>query len=98
MGEVMNGCTFPGRIISWAGEVWAGDTTDTAVMATCEVSVRNLALALRRDRMPDIKMAAVTSSAIDSASQRLYDWFAARASFNSGTSGDCPPVCFTASD
>src|ERR1017187_7090614 len=97
MGEVMNGCTFPGRMISWAGEVRAGDTTDTAVMATCEVSVRNLALALTRDRIPDIKRAAVTISAIDSANQRLYEYFAARASFNSGNSVDCPPVCFTAS-
>src|ERR1700680_1014165 len=97
MGEVMNGCTFPGRIISWAGEVRAGDTTDTAVMATCEVSVRNLALALTRDRIPVIKRAAVTITAIDTASQRLYECFAACASFNSGNSGDCPAVGFTTS-
>src|ERR1700688_3486774 len=97
MGEVMNGCIFPGRVISCAGELRAGDTTDTAVMATCEVSVRNLALALTRDRIPDIKRAAVTISAIDRASKRLYECFAARASYTSVTSVDCPLVCFAAS-
>jgi hypothetical protein len=71
MGDVMNGSTLPGRMISWAGVVGAGDTTDTAVIATCDVSVRNFALALTRDLIPVIKRAAVTISAIDSAIQRL---------------------------
>src|SRR6267378_3783826 len=97
MGEVMKGCTFPGRMISCAGAVGAGDTTDTAVMATCDVSVGNFALALTRERIPVIKRAAVTTSAIGRASQRLYERFAPGTSFNLGNSGDCPLVCFTSS-
>src|SRR6266404_909745 len=69
----MNGCTFPGRMISWAGVVCFGDTTDTAVVAICEVSAFNVARALTRDQIPDPMRAAVTASAIPSTTHRLYE-------------------------
>src|ERR1700687_725484 len=94
MGEVMNGCTFPGRMISWAGVVRSGDTTDTGVRATCDVSVRSFALALTRDQIPAIKRAAVAISPIDRATHCLYECFPPCNSFNGS---DCPPICFTSS-
>src|ERR1700724_4121083 len=57
-GEVMNGCTFPGRMISSAGAVCLGETTDTAVRATCAVSVFSFVRALTRDTMPEPNRAA----------------------------------------
>src|ERR1700677_2714070 len=92
MGDVMNGCTFPGRMISWAGVVLCGDTTDTAVRATCNVSVRSFALAPTRDRIPYTSSAAVTIRAIDNATHCLYECFRAPATL--GWSA-CPSICFT---
>src|SRR5579862_1059624 len=73
MGEVMYGCTFPGRMISCAGVVLCGDTTDTAVRATCEVSVRSCAFALTRDQIPDPIIATAAIRAIDAISHCLYE-------------------------
>src|SRR5437879_10690880 len=70
MGELMKGCTLPGRMISWAGVVCFGDTTDTAVTATCEVSTPNFRLALTRDQIPDARRAVVMINAIARISQR----------------------------
>src|ERR1700688_1838339 len=94
MGDVMNGCTFPGRMISWAGVVRSGSTTDTAVRATCDVSVRNFAPALTRDQIPDPISATTTSSAIDTASHCLYECVPPPTLFNLG---ECPPISFTSS-
>src|ERR1700686_4501402 len=94
MGDVMNGCTFPGRMISWAGVVRSGSTTDTAVRATCDVSVRNFAFALTRDQIPDATSATVTISAIDPTSHGLCECVAPLTLF---ISGECPPISFTSS-
>src|ERR1700676_1122662 len=67
----MNGSTFPGRMISWAGTVCFGEITDTAVIATCEVSVRNALPAPIRDQMPHARRVAVTISAIARINQLL---------------------------
>ena len=45
-------------MISSAGAVCFGDTTDTAVRAAWAVSVFSAARALTRDQMPDIRSAA----------------------------------------
>src|ERR1700674_4112022 len=66
----MNGSTFPGRMISWAAAVCFGETTDTGVIATCDVSVRNVLPARMRDRIPHARRAAATISAIARINQR----------------------------
>src|SRR5580692_11633865 len=94
MGEVMNGCTFPGRMISCTGfDLWGG-TTDTAVRATCDVSVRSFLLALTRDQIPEAMSAATTSSAIDATSHVLCECVAPPAPFSSS---EFPPICITSS-
>src|ERR1700730_1170586 len=90
----MNGCTFPGRMISWAGVVRSGNTTETAVIATCDVSVRNFAFAPTRDQIPDAISATVTISAIDPTSHGLCECVAPLTLFNSG---ECPPILITSS-
>jgi hypothetical protein len=94
MGELMNGSTFPGRMISWAGAVCFGATTETEVIATCEVSVRNVLLALTRDRIPDARRAVVTISAIARITQRLYAGFFVPSSLDGL---DTPAILFSAS-
>src|SRR2546427_1547165 len=64
----MNGCTFPGRMISCADAACFGKTTDTAVRATCSVSAFSIVRALTRDQMPETNRAA---TAIDRKSTRL---------------------------
>src|SRR5882757_7801034 len=71
IGEVMNGCTFPGRMISWAEAVGFGDTTDTAVRATCAVSALRAVRALTRDQMPEARRATIAIAAIARPSQCL---------------------------
>src|SRR5207244_4633673 len=67
----MNGCTFPGRMISWAGAACFGETTDTAVRATCAVSAFSVVRALTRDQMPETSRAATAINAIARLNHRL---------------------------
>src|SRR5580704_16528619 len=60
----MNGCTFPGRMISWAGVAGFGCTTETAVSATCAVSALRFLRVLTRDQIPDARRAVTTIRAI----------------------------------
>src|SRR5580693_10489510 len=78
----MKGCILPGRMISWAGVVCFGDTTDTAVTATCDVSARNVLPALTRDQIPVPRRAVVTISAIARTNQRMRVAFWGRASLD----------------
>src|SRR5258708_28285249 len=88
----MNGCTFPGRMISCSGVVLCGDTTDTAVMATCEVSVRSCAFALTRDQIPDPTSATTAIRPSDTISHCLYECERPASFLNSG---EFPPFCIT---
>src|SRR5580700_7669528 len=67
----MNGCTFPGRMISSAGAVCFGETTDTGVRATCAVSALSAVRALTRDKMPETNRAATAISATARPNHRL---------------------------
>src|SRR4029077_11100329 len=67
----MNGCTLPGRMISWAGAAAFGCTTETAVTATCAVSALRFLRVLTRDQIPDAKRPATTISTVAGASHRL---------------------------
>jgi hypothetical protein len=69
----MNGCTFPGRMISWAEAVGFGDTTETAVRATCAVSALRAVRALIRDEMPEANRATTATAAMASPSQCLCE-------------------------
>src|SRR5436309_5270405 len=69
----MKGCIFPGRIISCACAAGLGCTTETDGTAICAVTVRKLASALRRDRMPKNKTANTTTLKIKGVSQRRCD-------------------------
>src|SRR2546426_11518254 len=66
MGAVVNGCTFPGRMISWAGATCFGETTDTGGRATCAVSAFRIVRALTRDQMPETNRAATAINPIAS--------------------------------
>src|SRR6266852_3912739 len=89
----MNGCTFPGRMISSAGAVCFGETTETAVRATCAVSAFSLVRALTRDQMPETSRAATTINAI-ATPNRLCGRCGLPTSFDGSV---CPPVCFFSS-
>src|SRR3954449_11192665 len=69
----MKGCIFPGRIISCACAAGFGCTTETDGTAICAVTVRKLASAFRRDRMPKNKTANTTTLKIKGVSQRRCD-------------------------
>src|SRR5579864_7336243 len=68
----MNGCIFPGRIISCAGAADFGCTTETEGTAICAVTVRKLASALRRDRMPRNKTAKTITPTIIGMTQLCW--------------------------
>ena len=70
----MNGCMLPGRIISVAGAVCLGATTETEGTAISSVTARSVVSARTRERIPKIKTntaASVTSAGI---SQRRGDF------------------------
>src|SRR5713226_5894267 len=90
----MNGCTFPGRMISSEGAVCFGETTDTAVRATCAVSAFSVVRALTRDKMPETNRAATAINAIARTNHRLCGRCPLPTSFD-GSVG--PPVCFFSS-
>src|SRR6266571_3704482 len=94
MGEVMNGCTFPGRMISWAGAVCFGEITDTAVRATCAVSAFNVVRALTRDQMPETNRAATAINAIVTPNHRLCGRCPLATSYDGSV---CPSICFLSS-
>src|ERR1700676_5789815 len=98
-GEGMKGCTFPGRMISSAGAVCFGETTETAVRATCAVSTFSLLRARTRDTMPEAKRAATMVSAIAGPSHRLRGRCRFSTSFDGGVGGGrvAPPLCFFSS-
>ena len=73
----MKGCTLPGRMISSAGAVCLGETTDTAGKAACTVSAFRAVRALTRDQMPEARRPATTTNAIVRPSQCLGERFAA---------------------
>src|SRR5579864_5905556 len=75
MGELMYGCTFPGRMISSVSAVRFGDTTDTAGTAACTVSARRVAPAFIRDHIPEPNRAATAITAIARTIQVLRDRF-----------------------
>src|ERR1700730_7829998 len=93
-GEVMNGCTFPGRMISSAGAVCFGGTTDTAVRATWAVSDFSFVRALTRDTMPETNTPATTTTAMIRTNQRLNGCCFLPASFGGSA---VPPFCFFSS-
>src|SRR6266850_3382736 len=80
----MYGCTFPGRMISSAGDVCFGETTDTAGRAIRAVCASRVVRALTRDQMPDISRPAMTNRAIAQPIHRLGERFAVPTSFNVG--------------
>src|SRR6266567_3673091 len=92
MGAVMNGCTFPGRMISWAGPACFGETTDTAVRATCAVSAFSAVRALTRDQMPETNRAATAINAIARLNHPLCRCCRLSTSFDGS-----PPICFLSS-
>src|SRR5690348_3216585 len=69
----MSGWILPGRIISCAGAAGFGCTTETEATAICAVTVRKLASALRRDRIPKNKTANTTTQKIRGINQRRCD-------------------------
>src|SRR5690348_14908470 len=94
MGAVMNGCTFPGSIISWAGAACFGETTDTGVRATCAVSAFRIVRALTRDQMPETNRAATAINAIASFNHRLCGRCCVSTSLDGSV---CPAICFLTS-
>src|SRR5260370_28524996 len=94
MGEVMNGCTFPGRMISWAGAACFAETTDTAVRATCAVSAFSVVRALTRDQMPETNRAATAINAIARLNHPLCRRCRLLTSFDGSA---CPAICFLSS-
>src|SRR6266851_9115067 len=90
----MNGCTFPGRMISSAGAVCFGETTDTAVRATCAVSAFSVVRALTRDQMPDAKRPPTTITTIARSSHDLRERVAAPTWFEEGV---CASIRFVSS-
>src|SRR5437016_6872427 len=94
MGPGTNGCTFPGRMISWAGAAGFGETTDTAVRATWAVSAFSVERALTRDTMPETNRAATTINAITRPNHRLGGRCGLPASFSGGV---CSPICLFSS-
>src|ERR1700733_381128 len=81
MGEVINGCTLPGKMISSVGAVCFGDTTDTAVVAACTVSACRADPALTRDQIPEIKRPATAITASAMTIQLLRERFPAPTAF-----------------
>src|SRR2546425_5222984 len=94
MGAVVNGCTFPGRMISWAGAACLGETTDTAVRATCPVSAFSVVRARTRDQMPETNRAATAINTIARLNHRLCGRCRLLTSFDGSV---CPPICFLSS-
>src|SRR5712692_1070405 len=94
MGAVVNGCTFPGRMISWAGAACFGETTDTGVRATCAVSAFRIVRALTRDQMPETNRAATAINAIARLNHRRCGRCCLSASFDGSA---CPLICFLSS-
>src|ERR1700722_19526107 len=90
----MNGCTFPGRMISSAGAVCFGATTDTEVRATLLVTAFSLVRALTRDKMPVTSSTATTTTAIATPNHRLNGFCFLPASFGRFVR---PPICFFSS-
>src|SRR4029077_16003736 len=85
----MNGCTFPGRMISSAGALCFGETTDTAVRATWAVSAFSAVRALTRDKMPETNRVAMTINAIAAPNHRLTGRCGLPTSFGGSV---CPPT------
>src|SRR6266849_10275682 len=94
IGDVMNGCTFPGRMISSVGAVCVGETTDTAVRATCAVSALRVVRALTRDQIPDAKSPPTTITTIARSSHDLRERVAAPTWFEEGV---CASIRFVSS-
>src|SRR5437660_7066940 len=94
MGAVINGATFPGRMISWAGAVCFGETTDTGVRATCAVSAFSVVRALTRDQIPETNKPATTINEITKLNHRLCGRSRLPASLDGSV---CPPICFFSS-
>jgi TRAP-type mannitol/chloroaromatic compound transport system permease large subunit len=69
----MKGWIFPGRIISCAGAAAFGWAIETEGIAICAVTVRKLASALRRDRIPKNKTANTTTLKVTGMTQRCCD-------------------------
>src|ERR1700746_22191 len=69
----MNGCIFPGRMISCAGAAGFGRTTETEGTAICAVTVRRLASAVSRDRIPKSKTAKTVTPTVTGMTQRCLD-------------------------
>src|SRR5579863_455799 len=69
----MNGCIFPGRMISCAGAAGFGRTTETEGTAICAVTVRKLASAVRRDRIPKTRTAKTATPTITGMTQLCWD-------------------------
>src|SRR5690242_18114066 len=93
MGAVMNGATFPGRMISSAGAVSVGETTDTAVRATCAVSPFSVVRALTRDQIPETNRPATTINEI-----AKLNHLCGRSRLPASLEGSaCPPICFFSS-
>src|SRR5208283_3395460 len=82
MGEELNGCTFPGRMISCAGAARVGDMTETGVTADCAASARAVLPALTRDRIPQSRTTATTANAIAQTSHGLRRPFRTPSSFH----------------
>src|SRR5467141_803617 len=87
-------CTLPGRMISWAGADGFGETTDTAVRATCAVSAFSVVRALTRDKMPETNRAAIAINAIARPNHRRYGRCCLPTRFDGSV---CPPICFLSS-
>src|SRR6266850_3840 len=94
MGEEMNGSTLPGRIISSAGEVCFGETTDTEGRAVRAVSWVRVLRAFTRDQMPDTNRVATTINAMVTTSHVLRGRFFTATSFSGSA---CSPICFLSS-
>src|SRR5579872_1715715 len=69
----MNGCIFPGRMISCAAAAGFGCTTETEGTAICAVTVRKLASAFRRDRIPKSRTAKTVTQTITGMTQLCRD-------------------------
>src|SRR5437016_11812603 len=94
MGEEMYGSTFPGRMISSAGAVCFGETTDTEGRAARAVSWLRVLRALTRDQIPDTNRVATTISAIVRTTHVLRGRFFTATSVNRSI---CSSICLLSS-
>src|SRR5229473_5468324 len=81
-------------MISSAGAVCFGVTTDTAVRSTCAVSAFSVVRALTRDKMPETNKPATTINATARLNHRLCGLCDLPISFGGSV---CPPTCFFSS-